>query len=56
MDTLYRRLAIKRKRQRMFFEQINNHATGGVRFNLAGRERFGVVADNDLQEVKNSFN
>jgi predicted AlkP superfamily phosphohydrolase/phosphomutase len=31
-------------KQRRFFELAANHATGGVRFNLKGRERFGRVA------------
>lgn len=31
------------KKGRRFFEVVNNHATGGVRINLVGRERNGMV-------------
>jgi len=31
------------KEGRRFFEMVNNHATGGIRINLVGRERNGLV-------------
>jgi predicted AlkP superfamily phosphohydrolase/phosphomutase len=38
-------------RGRSFFELAPNHATGGVRFNLKGRESGGVVDPADLLEL-----
>lgn len=38
---------------RLFFELTPNHATGGVRFNVKGRERYGRISpSHELQELR----
>ncbi len=66
MRRRYRVAAANARRSRPFFELGANHATGGVRINLRGRESAGVVAPGpeydmlcerliaDLSDIKNA--
>jgi predicted AlkP superfamily phosphohydrolase/phosphomutase len=43
MKRIYDHMRLERLKHRRFFELVPNHATGGVRINLKGRERYGSV-------------
>ncbi len=65
MRKVYKHARMEELKRRRFFEVIPNHATGGVRLNLKGRERHGVVEpgresealcrrlEEDLKEIVN---
>lgn len=40
---LYKQLAAEELHSRPFFDCCPNHATGGVRINLKGREKYGII-------------
>jgi predicted AlkP superfamily phosphohydrolase/phosphomutase len=51
IQNAYRRNYVDHLQERRFFELTPNHATGGVRINLEGRERNGIVHPGEEYEA-----